>query len=163
MNNLDLEKNNLEKLLEEALESELKAKEFYENAYKKAESKSGKQLFMELAEFEQGHYEKVKKIIENQKDGKKIDEYYIQSKKLKIKSEVEGEFEPNKNEIIDIIYLAIESEKKAHDRYIKISQMLNDENGKKIFDNLAQDENNHKRILEDELYQLSNKGTIIWD
>ncbi len=41
--------------------------------------------------------------------------------------------------------------------------MYNDENGKKIFNSLAQDEINHQRILEDELYQLSNKGIIIWD
>lgn len=40
--------------------------------------------------------------------------------------------------------------------------MFNDEEGKKIFNNLALDEINHQRILEDELYQLSNKGTIIW-
>jgi len=82
---------------------------------------------------------------------------------MKIKPEIEGEFEPNKDEIIDVIYLAIESEKKAHERYRKISNLFDDEKGKKIFDNLAQDEINHKRILEDELYQLSNKGTIIWE
>jgi len=38
----------------------MKAKEFYENAHKKAESKTGKQLFQELAEFEKNHYDKEK-------------------------------------------------------------------------------------------------------
>jgi rubrerythrin len=163
MNKNDLENNNIEQLLKEALNSELRAKEFYKNAHKKAKSKAGKQLFMELAEFEQSHFEKVKKIIESQNSGRKIDVGEISSKKLEIKSEIEGEFEPNKNEIIDVIYLAIESEKKAHDIYRKISNMFKDEIAKKIFDNLAQDEVNHQRILEDELYQLSNKGTIFWD
>ena len=41
--------------------------------------------------------------------------------------------------------------------------MFDDTKAKKIFEKLAQDEINHQKILEDELYQLSNKGTIIWD
>lgn len=163
MFNNELKKDNLEHLLEEALDSELKAKEFYLNAYNKAKSKSGKQLFKELAEFEQNHYDRVKEIIENQTGGKILNESKIKSKDIQIKPEIEGELEPNKDEIINVIYLAIESENKANERYRKISNLFDDEQGKKIFENLAQDELNHKRILEDELYQLSNKGTIIWD
>jgi rubrerythrin len=163
MNDNKYDENNLDDLLMQALKSEIKAKEFYENAYEKAKSESGKKLFLELAEFEKNHYNKVKKIIENRKEGEKIDFEDISSKKIQIKSEVEGDFEPNKDEIINVLYLAIESEKKAYERYLKISDMFNDENGKKIFNSLAQDEINHQRILEDELYQLSNKGIIIWD
>lgn len=162
MNNNEFVNDNLDNLLIEALNSELKAKEFYENAHEKAKSNSGKQLFMELAEFEKNHYNKVKKIIESRKEGEIIQDNNITSKKLQIKSEIEGDIEPNKDEIINVIYLAIESEKKAHERYRKISNMFNNEEGKKIFNNLALDEINHQRILEDELYQLSNKGTIIW-
>ena len=155
--------DNLTVLLKEALNSELKAKEFYEDAHKKAQSETGKKLFLELAEFEKNHYDRVKKIIESRTDGELIKDISNQSKKIKINSEIEGVFEPNKDEIIDIIYLAIESEKKAHKRYRKISEIYDDIEGKKIFDGLAQDEMNHQKILEDELYQLSNKGTIIWD
>jgi len=162
MNNNEFVNDNLDNLLIEDLNSELKAKEFYENAHEKAKSNSGKQLFMELAEFEKNHYNKVKKIIESRKEGEIIQDNDITSKKLQIKSEIEGDIEPNKDEIINVIYLAIESEKKAHERYRKISNMFNNEEGEKIFNNLALDEINHQRILEDELYQLSNKGTIIW-
>ena len=150
-------------LLKEALNSELKAKEFYEDAYEKAESETGKKLFLELAEFEENHYKKVKSIIESRIKGKGIKDIEISSKKIKINSEIEGVFEPNKDEIIDIIYLAIESEKKAQTIYRKISKLFAYDEGKKIFDKLAHDEINHQKILEDELYQLSNKGTIIWD
>ena len=48
-------------------------------------------------------------------------------------------------------------------RYKKIADMFDEEEGKKIFHDLAQDERNHQRILEDEIYHLSNKGTIIWE
>ena len=95
----------------------------------------------------------------------KIENIKIQEtqKDLTIKPEIKGEFEPNKDEIVDIINLAIEAEKKAQDRYHKIAEMSNDEDGKKIFNRLALEERNHQRILEDEFYQLSNKGIIIWD
>ena len=163
MNSKVFDNDNLDNLLIEALNSELKAKEFYEIAHEKAKSNSGKKLFKELAEFENNHYNKVKKIIESRKENMIIQDTNFVSKKIKIKSEIQGDLEPNKDEIIDVLYIAIESEKKAHERYRRISNMYKDDYGKKIFDSLAQDEINHQRILEDELYQLSNKGTIIWD
>ena len=52
--------------------------------------------------------------------------------------------------------------KKAQERYSKIAEMLDEDESKKNFNDLAQDERNHQRILEDEFYQLSNKGTIVW-
>ena len=163
MVNNELKKDNLEHLLEEALDSELKAKEFYLNAHNKAKSKSGKQLFKELAEFEQNHYDRVKEIIEDQTGGKILNESKIKSKNIQIKPEIEGEFEPNKDEIVTVINLAIDAEIKAQERYTKIAKLMSDEESKKIFQNLAQDERNHQRILEDEFYHLSNKGTIIWE
>ena len=46
----------LDNLLIEAMNSEIEAKNFYNNASKKAQSQAGKKLFRELAEFEQNHY-----------------------------------------------------------------------------------------------------------
>ena len=62
-----------------------------------------------------------------------------------------------------VINLAIKAEKNAQERYQQIADMMEDSEEKEIFNNLAQDERNHQRILEDELYQISNKGTIIWE
>ena len=149
-------------LLVEAMNSELKAKKFYNDASKKAQSKAGKNLFRELAEFEQNHYERVKKIIESRSSSIDFDSDNVQNLK-KINSEIEGEFEPNKDEIVTVINLAIDAEKKAQERYLRIANMIKDNNSKTIFQNLALDEKNHQRILEDEFYHLSNKGTIIWE
>jgi len=41
--------------------------------------------------------------------------------------------------------------------------LFNDDENKNIFNDLVLEERNHQRILEDEFYQLSNKGLIIWD
>lgn len=154
--------SNLEELLMEAMNGEIEAKKFYLDASVKAQSETGKKLFEELAEFEQNHYERVKKIIESLNNNLVIQEAKDEQDVPKVKSEVEGEIEPNKDEIVSVLTLAIEGEKKAQERYQKIADMFNDEEGKKIFHGLAQDERNHQRILEDEIYQLSNKGTIIW-
>lgn len=156
-------KENVNALLHEAMESERKAMEFYKNASSKAKSHVGKQFFNELAEFEHNHYQKVKHIIELHKEGLSIE---ITSKEQPIPSigpEVKGEIESNCDEIVDVIHLAIESEKSAQHRYIQIANMFDDKGAKHIFNTLATDEKNHQKILEDQFYHLSNKGTIIWE
>ena len=152
----------IDDLLLEALNSEIEAEKFYKNASLKAQSNAGKSLFSKLAEFEQNHYSRVKKIIESRDNGLKIEKPDYCHDDLKVESEVEGEFEPNKSEIATVISLAIESEKKAQVRYRTIAEMFDDEVGKNIFYDFEREEKNHQKILEDEFYHLSNRGTIIW-
>ena len=97
----------LDDLLVEAMDSEIKAKEFYESASEKAQSQAGKKLFKELAEFEQNHYNRVKKIIESRSQGCKLS-FEHDSNISKARSEVEGEVEPNKDEIVNVLTLAID-------------------------------------------------------
>jgi rubrerythrin len=158
MNNI-----HLNDLLIEAMNSEIKAKEFYEEASIKAQSQAGKKLFKELADFERNHYERVKKILESRKMGNIILRDESVQEIPRVRSEVEGEFEPNRDEIVNVISIAIESEKNAHERYLKMAKMFDNEEEKKIFNDLAEEERKHQRILEDEFYHMSNKGTIIWE
>lgn len=155
--------SNIDDLLLEAMNSEIKAKEFYLEASKKAKSKAGKQLFKELADFEQNHYTRVKKIIESRNIGQKADDSGPGQEIPTIRSEIEGEFEPNKDEIVNVLNLAIEAEKNAQARYEQIANMLEDTKEKDMFKSLAQEERNHQKILEDEFYHISNKGTIVWE
>lgn len=155
-------KGNVDELLIVALESELLANRFYKDAAMKAESSTAKKFFKELAEYEMKHYDNIKEIIEKRESKKKIEKMNIEKMKEKIKPEVKGEFEPNKSEIADIISIAIESEKKAYERYKRLSEKIDDVEGKKIFETLAEEERKHQRILEDEFYNISNKGLIIW-
>ena len=80
-----------------------------------------------------------------------------------VKSEVQGEFEPNKQEVADILTLGIKAEKEAQERYKKIAESIDDPEGKEIFNNLAEDERRHHDNLEAQFYQISNKGIIIWE
>jgi rubrerythrin len=164
MNNVDEESNaSVDDLLIKAMNSEIRAKEFYLGASEKAQSNAGKKLFRELGDFEQNHYERLKRVIEFRNKGKVFERIEPGQRIPMVKSEVEGEFEANKDEIVNVIHLAIESEKKAQARYKKIAEMFDDKEVKNIFDNLAEEERKHQRILEDQFYHISNKGTIIWD
>ena len=149
-------------LLLAAMGSEILAREFYSSAADKAQSNAGKKLFHELAEMEQRHYENVKKIIGTLDHGRKIEKQEPSRPVPKIKPEVSGEFEPNKDELVDILIRGIDAEKAAHERYKKIAAGLTDETGKNIFEGLAEDERRHQALLEAEYYQISNKGTMIW-
>jgi rubrerythrin len=118
---------NINDLLKDALKSEIKAKEFYEDASEKAQSQAGKKFFKEMADFEQNHYNRVKNVIESLDQGIKIESQETQLDSPSVRSEVEGEFEPNKDEIVNVISLAIEAEKNAQERYRTIAGLLTSE------------------------------------
>ncbi|TET59941.1 MAG: hypothetical protein E3J47_07710 [Candidatus Stahlbacteria bacterium] len=155
--------NNIDDLLKEAMNAEVKAKEFYLNAAEKAQSQAGKKFFKELADFEQNHYERVKKIIESRNKSIQLEATEPTQEMPTVKSEVQGEFEPNKQEVADILTLGIKAEKEAQKRYKKIAEGIDDPEGKEIFNNLAEDERRHHDNLEAQFYQISNKGIIIWE
>jgi rubrerythrin len=151
----------LDSLLTDAMNAEAEAKKFYTHAAEKAQSAAGKNLFNELAEFEQGHYDRVKKILESRSAGVKLTEA-VPAKEIPVKSEVEGQFEPNKDEIIKVLTLGIEAEKKAQAKYLEIANLAEDSETKNTFINMAEEERKHQSILEDQFYSMSNKGRIIW-
>jgi len=154
-------KAKLDSLLTDALNAEAEAKKFYMDAADKAQSTAGKNLFQELADFEQGHYDRVKKILDSRSTGVKITEV-ISSKEIPVKPEVEGQFEPNKDEIIEVLTIGIDAEKKAQAKYLEIANLAEDDETKNTFNNMAEEERKHQLILEDQFYSMSNKGKIIW-
>lgn len=151
----------LDSLLTDAMNAEAQAKKFYLEAAAKAASSAGKNLFNELADFEQGHYDRLQKIIEARGKGVKFTGIAA-SQKIHVKSEVEGQFEPNKDEIVKVLTLGIEAEKKAQAKYLEIAKAFDDDESKATFNNLAEEERKHQSILEDQFYSMSNKGKIIW-
>jgi len=153
----------LDELFVVALNRELLARRFYLDAAGKAESQAGKKFFSEFADFEMAHYEKMKQIIEARHEGAKLALPEPGQEMRGLDPEIKGEFEPNKDEIIDVILMAIEAEKGAQARYRKIADMLEGEEESALFLGFANDERVHQRILEEQLYQMSNQGMIIWE
>jgi rubrerythrin len=153
----------IDDLLLEAMNAEVKAKDFYLGASSKAQSRAGQRFFKELADFEKHHFEKVKNIIDSRSRGAKYRSSVQKPRLREIRSEVRGEFEPNKDEIVDILNLGIKAEQEAHERYNRIAEEIDDEEGRVLFKDLAEDERRHRSLLESQFYQMSNKGTIIWE
>lgn len=155
--------NKIDDLLNEAMNAEAKARAFYTEASSKAQSQAGKKLFQELADFEGNHYERLKEIINTRNQGGALEAPSEPKLMPDVKSEIEGEIEPNKDEIVDVLNIAINAEKEAQLKYHEIAEIIEEPEGKAIFNNLALEENKHQRILEDQFYHMSNKGTIIWE
>lgn len=151
----------IDSLLTDAINAEAEAKKFYLDAAAKAQSNAGKSLFTELADFEQGHYDRLKKIIESRNTGVKLTEVTTH-KDIPVKSEVGGQFEPNKDEIVKVLTIGIEAEKKAQTKYLEIAKMFDDSESKNMFNNMAEEERKHQSILEHQFYSMSNTGKIIW-
>ncbi len=154
-------KADVDGLLAASLNGELMAKRFYQDASKRAQSEAGKRLFSDLASFEQSHYEKIKRLMESRMAGKALPKVEPE-KAVDMKAEVEGEFEPNKDEMVDVLTIGIDAEKNAQKRYKRLAELSDTPAGKKIFEDLAATEAIHQKVLEDELYSISNKGTIVW-
>ena len=155
--------NKIDDLLNEAMNAEVKAQAFYTDASNKALSQAGKKLFKELADFEGRHYARVKEIIDIRNQGNSFNPPGGPELLPEVKAEIEGEVEPNKDEIVDVLNIAIAAEKDAQQKYRKIAEMIEEAEGKEIFNNLAEEEYRHQRILEDQFYHMSNKGLIIWE
>ncbi|UCE05754.1 MAG: ferritin family protein [bacterium] len=159
------EKNiGLMEAIEIAMEAEKKANKFYVDAAKKVASGQGKNLLKQLADFEQNHYDKLNELKNSlSKQGKFIKYEGTKFSPFKASSEISGTIEPNKDEVLDILSMAIEAETKAHEHYKKMAGETADRDGKEMFEKLAEEETMHRRILNDEFYNIANKGGMwVW-
>ncbi|MBD3288966.1 hypothetical protein GF337_09200 [candidate division KSB1 bacterium] len=146
-----------------AMEAELKAQKFYSNAVNQASNERGKDLLKQLANFEKKHYEALEKLSKSLKDDGQFIKYEgttFDEIKGGVKSEVEGKLESNKDNVINILNMAIDAETKAFNRYKELAEETSDPDGRSMFQTLAEEESLHRRILSDEFYQLSNMGGV---
>ena len=152
--------------IEIAMETELKANKFYSDAVSRASNARGKDLFKQLAEFELSHYQKLEKLRHSlEKEGKFVEYRGTSFEVFKSSgpSEAAGNIEQNKDDVLQILSMAIDLETKANERYRKMADETSDPTGKEMFLKLADEETLHRRILSDEFYQISNQGGVwIW-
>jgi rubrerythrin len=147
--------------IETAMEAEKKAKAFYIEAMNKVTSDRGKNLLQQLADFEQNHYDKLNALKSSlTNDGSYIQYDGTQFKAYKSISEASGEIEAHKDELSEILNLAINAETKASERYQKLADETDDPRGKDMFQKLTAEETSHRRILSDEYYQMHNRGGL---
>ncbi len=147
--------------IELAMGAEKKAAEFYADASKKVANERGKDLLLQLAKFEQSHYEALAKLKASLAAGGAFTPYEGTTfSPYRPGGEAAGKIEPHRDDALSILQTAIEAETEAYERYRSLAAETTDPQGKAMFLKLAEEEVLHRRILNDEFYYLSNRGGI---
>ncbi len=145
------------------MDEEKKASDFYAEAAAKLPAGSGKTLFTQLSEFELGHY----KALADLKASLTGESCYITYESALLEPvgvaggpvQLEGDVQKT---ILDILTIGIRNEKKAGQAYRELAAEIEDPNGVAMFEKMAKEEDQHARILEDQLYDVKNKGELVW-
>jgi len=156
----------LEEALDIAMEAELKAQAFYAQAAVEVQDPQGRDLLSRLAAFEQYHYQKLSELADSIRREGRFIEYETrtvgQFAPLSGGGEAGGTLLEALKDEAAILGKAIENEKIAGERYRALAAETADPTGQAMFKDLANEEQMHQRILEDEFFSLSNKGVWGW-
>lgn len=159
----------LEEALDIAIEAELKARAFYAQAAVEVEDPRGRDLLSRLAAFEHHHYQKLSELAQSLQERGKYIEYKGQTMEtmesivpFRGRGEAAGTLLDELGDEASILAKAIENEKAAGERYRVLGEQTKDATGRAMFQRLANEEQMHQRILEDEFYSLSNQGVWGW-
>jgi rubrerythrin len=139
-----MDEKKFKEIIKFAIDKEIKSYNFYTNASQVAKYSGAKDLFSDLAQQEVGHRKMLEKL-----DLKKIAQAKIEKvPDLKISDYiVDTEFKPDMP-YADILRIAIKMEERALKLYNNMNQSNQDENLKKLFILLANEEAKHKLRLE---------------
>lgn len=133
-----------QKIISFAIECEVEAESFYESISKKLKNKTLKELFAQFAKEECGHQAILKEIY-NKPDNYKI---FDGSKDYKVSETMEFPTLSDDMKPSDAFAIAMKSEEMAVMRYKILSEGCSDPGQKKVFDNLAAMEKEHKLKME---------------
>ncbi len=146
------------KAIKLAMVAETKARQLYTVAASKTTNLQGREMFRQLANFEKGHYNRLKELQRSLSKNKEYIYYPGQPFGFKIKGEVEGHIEKHAETVIDILIMAIGAERNAKKFYKQLAKKIKDPAGKQMFEQFAREEDMHFRVLSDQFYNLTNKG-----
>ncbi len=152
----------LTEALQIAKEAEQKAEAAYVDAAAKAGSSLGRVLFEQLAEFERHHYRQLVALEESLREKGTFIQYEPREWSTSPPGEVKGLDEPNRMSMVQIIKAAMEFEWEAEKRYAALSEEVADPAGKAMFEQLAEEERTHYRILENAFWSLNDHGVWTW-
>ena len=139
-----MDEKKFEEIIKFAIDKEIKSYNFYTNARQMAKYSGAKDMFSELSKEEVGHRKMLEKL-----DMKKITQAKIEKvPDLKISDYiVDAEFKPDMP-YAEILRMAIKMEERALKLYNNMNKSNKDENLKKLFSLLANEEAKHKLRLE---------------
>jgi len=153
----------VKKAIQTAIQMEKDGYSFYKKAADQTSSEMGRSVFESLADDEELHLNVFEKLFEDKVGTDEWNDLVNSSKKyadLKIfpKDLTDTEtVSPDINEL-DALNFAMNSEKEAIDYYTKIKDDAQDEEVKKIIDEIIEQEKSHYLILQEEFSHLSATG-----
>ena len=143
-------------------ENERIASASYTDAAKRISNPMGKQLFEQLSEFEQYHYEKISELETTLEETGEYIHYEGREFPQPPVFEINAAQEPNKKSVMSIISGAMELEKETEKAYADLAFQSVDQRGHAMFNKLSEEEHIHFRLLEEAYWTLNNMGTWKW-
>jgi rubrerythrin len=160
------QKLGIEEALDIAMDMELKAEAFYAEAAAQMQDSAGRDLLGRLAAFENYHYQQLRVLVQSLERAGEFIDYQprtIEEIVPQIRVGEAAATEPAElTDVVAILSRAIENEKVAGERYQALAVETLDPKGQRMFRTLAEEERVHQRILEDEFFSLSNRGSWAW-
>jgi rubrerythrin len=123
-----------------AIYNEQAAYDFYAGLEHAIENERGKNKFKFLAEDEKRHRQLLEEQYEKESNGQK---FVVDSGRVK-KVDINVDTQTS---AIDAVDLALEAEKAAYEFYKHAAEKTKDENGRRMFERLAEDEDKHYETL----------------
>ncbi|MCK5096581.1 MAG: ferritin family protein, partial [Desulfobacteraceae bacterium] len=139
----DLEK--YKQVISDAIKAEIEAKEFYEKIAKRIKNDYLKEVFGNLAK-EEARHEKILSSILNQE--KMQTSFFNFEKDFKVAETIEMPEVNEKLDLKDAIGIAMKNEEFAMKNYMALAENCEDDQLKKVFQDLAAMERDHKFKME---------------
>ena len=147
--------------IETAMQAEKEASQFYSRASKKTKDPRGREMLQQLSEFEMNHYSKLKELsksLRNKGEWILYSGTVLKQKALSLKA-IKPKGQDQLTDM-DALKLAIREERKAGAYYLSMAELTDDPRGKEMYKRLANEEELHEKLLNDQYYSLHNTG--IW-
>ena len=151
------------KAVKVAMEAEKNAYQAYSKAAKKTMNPKGRDMFLQLSEFEMNHYRKLKDLLKSLQE--KGEWTLYEGTTLKKKAIPFKMGKPRGQEQLtdmDALKIAIREEKKTEAYYRSMAQLTEDPRGRDMYKRLAGEEALHEKLLNDQYYSLHNTGSWSW-
>jgi len=151
------------KAVKVAMGAEMDAYQTYSKAAKKTMNPKGRDMFLQLSEFEMNHYQKLKDLLKSlQEKGEWILYEGTTLKKKVIPLKIGKSKGQEQLTDMDALKIAVREEKKAEAYYRSMAELTKDPRGKDMYKRLASEEALHEKLLNDQYYSLHNTGSWSW-
>jgi len=150
------------KPLDLAIKTEKDGIDFYTNAAEETDDELGKKMFLSFIEDEKRHLEILEKIsCEEYVCIEDIEDYSPKENLKTVFSEMPDDVKKkslNVRSDLEALNLALDMERLGYDQYIKASKGTDDEEHKKIYKKLAEEEKEHYELLLETKSYLEDTG-----